>query len=78
MYEYLADSNQIQRGKEQLRKLQNAVEEAAATVAATRKETETLTTKNGQLTREIFLLRHVVNTEYLISRKRVRNRRYQQ
>lgn len=78
MYEYLTDSNQIQRGKEQLRKLQNAVEEAAATVAATRKETETLTTKNGQLTREIFLLRHVVNTEYLISRKRVRNRRYQQ
>lgn len=78
MYEYLTDSNQIQRGKEQLRKLQNAVEEAAATVAATRKETETLTTKNGQLTREIFLLRHVVNTEYLISRKRIRNRRYQQ
>ena len=78
MYEYLTDSNQIQRGKEQLHKLQNAVEEAAATVAAARKETETLTTKNGQLTREIFLLRHVVNTEYLISRKRIRNRRYQQ
>ena len=46
-------------GKAQLERLQNMANEANEAASAARKECEVATTKNAQLTRELFLLRRV-------------------
>ncbi|CBK25061.2 uncharacterized protein [Blastocystis hominis] len=48
----------IEYGKTQLRSLQQKVEEATNAAATAQKEREVLSTKNKQLNREVFLLRH--------------------
>ena len=55
----------IEYGKTQLRSLQQKVEEATNAAATAQKEREVLSTKNKQLNREVFLLRHVGSIEII-------------
>lgn len=56
----------IEYGKAQLRSLQQKVEEATNAAATAQKEREVLSSKNKQLNREVFLLRHVGRIQVII------------